>query len=115
MAATSNDLAILYTILAGPHQDDPYSVLQPKGKFIYLIGFLINFVTVTIPAAFTPGAPLTGLKIGVDWLWAKQANSDVYEGFRRSIDYLKEMGAEICQVNVSLIPETNTAHLIAIR
>jgi len=99
MAATSNDLAILYTILAGPHHDDPYSVLQPK---------------VTIPAAFTPGSPLTGLKIGVDWLWAKQANSDVYEGFRRSIDYLKEMGAEICQVNVSLIPETNTGHLIAI-
>jgi Asp-tRNA(Asn)/Glu-tRNA(Gln) amidotransferase A subunit family amidase len=99
MAATSNDLAILYQIMAGPHEDDPYSALQPK---------------VSIPAAFTPSQALSGLKIGVDWLWAKQANSDVYEKFRRSIDHLKEMGAEICQVNVTLIPETNTAHIIAI-
>ena len=26
-----------------------------------------------------------------------------------------DLGAEICQVNVTLIPETNTGHLIAIR
>lgn len=36
MAATSNDLAILYQIMGGPHEDDPYSTLQPKGNFNHL-------------------------------------------------------------------------------
>ena len=59
MAGNAVDLSLLYSIIAGPTCDDPYSMLQP---------------TVSIPQFKT--GELLKLKIGVDWQWAEQADPD---------------------------------------
>ena len=56
MAGNAVDLSLLYSIIAGPTNDDPYSVLQPAVSIPQFTNEKLN------------------LKIGVDWQWAEQAD-----------------------------------------
>ena len=96
MASNSVDLALLYSIVAGPHQNDPYSMLQSP---------------VTLPSSLDS---VKGIKIGVDWTWAKQANPAVFENFKRTIEYLDSVGCKIISMSIKNIPVMNTGHLVAI-
>jgi Asp-tRNA(Asn)/Glu-tRNA(Gln) amidotransferase A subunit family amidase len=53
------DMALFYSVIAGPHAPDPYS---------------INQTPVSVPALLTPY--LDGVRIGVDWKWAKQVENE---------------------------------------
>jgi len=56
MAGNAVDLSLLYSIIAGPTSDDPYSMLQPAVSIPQFTNEKLNF------------------KIGVDWQWAEQAD-----------------------------------------
>ena len=56
MAGNAVDLSLLYSIIAGPTSDDPYSMLQPAVSIPQFTNEKLN------------------LKIGVDWQWAEQAD-----------------------------------------
>jgi len=96
MAGNAVDLSLLYSIIAGPTSDDPYSMLQPAVSIPQFTNEKLNF------------------KIGVDWQWAEQADPDVFTNFKDSILKLESLGCEIKEIQVRNIPETNTGHLIAI-
>jgi len=97
MAGSIVDLALFYSVLAGPHADDPYSVLQTP---------------VTLPATFSPY--LDGIRIAVDWTWAKQADPAVFANFEAQIQHLEESGAEIVPFEMPEIPLINVGHIVTI-
>ena len=64
LASNSVDLALLYSIIAGPDKYDPYSMVQSP---------------VMLPSNMKD---VKRIKIGVDWKWAKQADAAVYQNFK---------------------------------
>ena len=71
--------------MSGPDVSSPYSMFQSN--------LLLTNKTF---------ANVEGTKIGVDWTWAKQADTDVYKNFEKSVHILKAAG---CHIESIPLPE----------
>lgn len=97
MACSMADLALFYTVISGPHEGDVYSH---------------NQTPVSIPKVFSPY--LDGVKIGVDWTWAKMATPEVYRNFESQIKNLENAGAKIISIEVPEVQLINVGHIVTI-
>ena len=86
--------ALFYTVISGPHEGDVYSH---------------NQTPVSIPKVFSPY--LDGVKIGVDWTWAKMASTEVYRNFESQIKNLENAGAKIINIEVPEVQLINVGHI----
>eukprot|EP00048_Salpingoeca_helianthica_P009954 m.142815 g.142815 ORF g.142815 m.142815 type:complete len:600 (+) comp14977_c6_seq1:363-2162(+) len=82
IATSARDLALAYTVIAGPDATDPASTHQPPVH------------------AAAPANPsdLTGLRVGVYWAWANDSVPEVRDRFSATIAALQARGAQIVPV-----------------
>lgn len=92
MAGSTEDLAILYKIISGPDPEWPITVSQPK---------------VTIPG---DNKESIRYKVGVDWNWARQADSTVFENFSKCIKSLPNV--DIIDITVPELSMADISHLV---
>ena len=99
MANTMVDCSKLYSIMAGPDFTDESKITwyQPK---------------VEVPKTVSTKSPFTGLKVGVDFGWIKEADDDVQEAFHKKIEEIEKAGAEIVSVQVPDIMNMHVAHYV---
>ena len=99
MANTMVDCSKLYSIMAGPDFTDESKITwyQPK---------------VEVPKTVSTKSPFTGLKVGVDFGWIKEADDDVQEAFQKKIEEIEKAGAEIVSVQVPDIMNMHVAHYV---
>ena len=97
MAGSMVDLALFYSVISGPHSADPYSIHQTP---------------VTVPKVFSPY--LDGIRIGVDWTWARGADPAVFANFETKIRHLEESGATIVPFEMPELPLINVGHIVTI-
>ena len=88
---------MFYSVISGPHHLDPYSLHQTP---------------VTVPKQFSPY--LDGIRIGVDWAWAKRADPAVFKNFESQIHHLEESGAKIVSLDMPELPLVNVGHIDAV-
>ena len=81
-------------MISGPHEGDVFSH---------------NQTPVVGPRVFSPY--LDGVKIGVDWTWAKMASPEVFRNFEGQIKHLENSGARIINVEVPEVPLINVGHI----
>eukprot|EP00123_Amoebidium_parasiticum_P017424 comp23847_c0_seq1/m.41662 comp23847_c0_seq1/g.41662 ORF comp23847_c0_seq1/g.41662 comp23847_c0_seq1/m.41662 type:complete len:580 (-) comp23847_c0_seq1:231-1970(-) len=98
IAATVHDAALTYSLLAGPDPADPHSLHQPK---------------VTFPVF--DKEQLRGKRVGVFWDWFEDAQQDVVDVCRESLDRLIEStGMTLVEIEIPMLDELKTAHMITI-
>jgi len=93
MASNVSDCALMYAAIAGP--DKIFKYQQPP---------------VCIPTTLRTN--LTGYRVGVDFYWAKQADSSIFNAFCDSIEFLRNSGATIIDFRMPDLDYMNTGHLI---
>lgn len=99
MANTMVDCSKLYSIMAGPDFTDESQITwyQPK---------------VEVPKTVAIKSPFSGLKVGVDYGWIKEADDDIQIAFHRKIEEIEKAGAEIVSVQVPDILNMHVAHYV---
>ena len=85
LADNVTDATLLYSIMAGPDVSTPYSMYQSN--------LLLSDKTF---------GDIDGMKVGIDWTWAKQSDPEVYKNFEKSVHVLKAAG---CQIESMQLPE----------
>ena len=98
IASTAYDLALSYTILAGPDALDPSSILQPP---------------VTI-SSYPQIKNLSGLKMGVMWEWFNDASPEVIDACKKSLAKFEELGAVIVEIDIPFLNEIKNSHAVTI-
>lgn len=96
IAATLEDLALLYALMAGPEEDDPHTYGQPP------LGFE------------QPDEGVEGMKIGIYTPWFEDATEDVLSVARKAVEKLVAAGAEIVEIEIPELENLRIAHLITI-
>ena len=99
MCHTVRDAAISYMLLSGPDPNDPISL--PQGP-------------VSIHRYLSSSLALTGLKVGVYDRWFNHSDPDVRSGCRAALTWLQEAGAEIVDIKIPEIAQSQDAHLTII-
>ena len=93
------DTALCYLLLSGRDPEDPISLQQGQ---------------ISLDQYLDPSPSLSGIKVGVYDAWTNHSDPDVRSGCRTSITWLQEAGAEIVEINVPEINESQNAHLVVI-
>ncbi len=97
LAATVNDLALAYAIIAGPDTQDPRSLHQPGPV---MEGW--------------DELDLSHLKLGVYWKWFRHATSDVVASCEDMLFAFEQMGAQVQEIEIPDLEPARVAHLICI-
>ena len=96
---TVYDAALSYMLLSGPDPNDPISL--PQGRF-------------SVERFLGHSHVLSGLKVGVYDRWFNHSDPDVRSGCRTALAWLQEAGAEIVDIKIPEIAESQNAHLVII-
>ncbi|XP_043556915.1 fatty acid amide hydrolase-like [Chiloscyllium plagiosum] len=91
------DAAISYAILAGPDPDYPYGVQQPP----------VNFHNIGSP-------DLKNIKIGIDWKFFKDCDTEVLDVCQEAVQYLKGFGATLVDLHIPELEEIKVSHTVCI-
>ncbi|XP_062906726.1 uncharacterized protein LOC134347969 isoform X1 [Mobula hypostoma] len=91
------DVAMVYTILAGPDPNYSYSLNQPP----------LNFDDIAHP-------DLQNIRFGIDWKFFTDCESDVLNVCQRAVQHLISLGATVVDLHIPELEEVQTAHLICI-
>jgi Asp-tRNA(Asn)/Glu-tRNA(Gln) amidotransferase A subunit family amidase len=97
LAASVEDAAVVYAIIAGPDPLDPNTLHQPPVK---MEGW--------------NNPDLRGLKLGLYREWFDHSTQDVRQVCHTLLDKLAQAGAEVVEVEVPELDEMRIAHVISI-
>ena len=97
LAATTEDAALAWSMIAGPDPKDPDSQHQPQPD---LTGWA--------------SLELSNIKIGVFWPWFRHATSDVVSSCEEMLTAFEKKGAQIVEIQVPELEAGRVAHLITI-
>ena len=97
IAATVRDLALAYTVMAGPDPKDANSLMQPAPRF----------------DTISDGA-LAGVKLGIFRPWFEDAEPAIVAHCHAALEILTEAGAELIEVDIAELEVMRLAHLITI-
>ena len=96
IAATAEDCALAYAVLAGPDPRDPNSQHQPP---------------VTLDAL---NRDLRGIKLGIYRRWFEHADPEIVAACTRAVEALEQRGAVICEIEIPELYPASVAHAITI-
>ncbi len=97
LAASVEDTALAYALIAGPDPLDPNTHLQPP---------------VTLAGWNRPD--LKGVRLGIYRDWFEHASPDVVQVCQAMVGQLEKAGAEVRQVSIPWLDETRVAHAATI-
>ncbi len=97
IAATAEDAAIAYAIMAGPDPRDPLSLSHPD---VSLEGF--------------DDPSLNGLKLGVYVPWFEHAEEETVRICKGALENLKSAGAEVVEITIPELDPARLAHALII-
>ena len=99
MCNSIRDTALCFLLLSGREPEDPISLQQGPISLDQYLGL---------------NPSLNGIKVGVYDAWINHSDPDVRSGCRTSITWLLEAGAEIVEINIPEVNESQNAHLVII-
>jgi Asp-tRNA(Asn)/Glu-tRNA(Gln) amidotransferase A subunit family amidase len=97
MAATAEDTALAYAVLAGADPKDPHSLEQPP---VTIDGFNSN--------------DLTGLTLGIYRPWFEHATPPIVAACDRMVEAFRLMGAEVREIAIPELDPMRIAHSVTI-
>jgi Asp-tRNA(Asn)/Glu-tRNA(Gln) amidotransferase A subunit family amidase len=97
LAASVEDAALAYSLMAGPDPHEPNSLVQPP---------------VTLAGWNRPD--LRGVRLGIYRPWFEHAASGVVQACNHMLEQLKNAGAEICEIAIPELDEMRIAHVVTI-
>lgn len=97
MGATVDDVALGYSLMAGPDTKDSVSLEQPS---VHLKDYL--------------NADLTGLRVGIFTPWFKHADKEVVEHCTNALRILESQGATRHEINIKNLDAQRIAHAVTI-
>jgi len=97
IAASVRDLAVAYSVMAGPDPADANSLRQPP---VSLDGLTENH--------------LNGMRIGVFAPWFEDADEDVVAACRQMLHVFEEAGATVVPIEIPELSLVRSAHLVTI-
>ncbi len=97
LAATAEDAALAYAVMAGADSQDPNTLSQPA---------------VTIDGYDSPN--LRGLRLGIYRPWFEHAIPSIVAACNRVVEGLKDLGAEVVQIAIPELDAIRVAHVISI-
>ncbi len=98
IASSAYDLALSYSILAGPDHLDTHSILQP-------------FPSLT---SYGQIKSLVGLKLGVYWEYFCDCDPEIIEACKKSLAKFEALGATIVEIDIPFLNEIKNSHSITI-
>lgn len=96
LAASVADLALLYSLMAGPDEHDSWTLEQPP------LGLD------TVPPT------VEGMRLGIYTPWFEDASDDVLEVARSAVQRLTDAGAKLVEIEIPELENIRVAHLITI-
>ncbi|CAK4083475.1 unnamed protein product [Aphanomyces euteiches] len=96
LAATVQDAALTYAIMSGGDPDLKQSLVQPP------------------PFVLPPSKDLGKLRVGVFPAYVEGSDPKVVDAYQNTVEYLKELGAEIVEVAIPHLRAIHLAHSITI-
>jgi len=97
LAASVEDAALAYSLMAGPDPLDPNSLVQPP---------------VTLEGWNRAG--LRGVRLGIYADWYNHASADVLKACNAMLEHFKGLGAEVREIAIPELDEMRVAHAITI-
>ncbi|HSM24330.1 MAG TPA: amidase [Anaerolineaceae bacterium] len=97
ITASVYDTALVYSIIAGPDEKDPNSLVQPP---------------VTVQGWNTPN--VDGLRFGIYPDWNEHADPEIVLAFKEMLSKLEKRGAEIVEIDIPELDEFRIAHAVTI-
>jgi len=97
IGASVYDVALVYSIVAGPDLKDPNSLIQPP----------VNLRDWNRP-------DLDGLRLGVYPEWNEHADPDVVLAFKEMLSKFEKRGGEIVEIEIPELDEMRIAHAVTI-
>ncbi|MFQ5616645.1 MAG: amidase [Anaerolineales bacterium] len=97
LAATAEDAALAYAVIAGPDPKDPPSTHQPTPR---LDGW--------------DNPDLSGLTLGVFWPWFRHADPAVVSACESLLDAFTQLGARVQEIEIPDLDACRIAHAITI-
>ncbi|KAI6654783.1 Fatty acid amide hydrolase-like [Oopsacas minuta] len=99
MCNSIQDAALAYLLLSGRDPEDVNTVQQGP---------------VSLDQYLDHSPDLTGLKVGVYDTWFNHSDQEVRSGCRTALTWLQEAGAEIVEIKIPEISQSQNAHLVAL-
>ncbi|MCG8614488.1 MAG: amidase [Pseudomonadales bacterium] len=97
IAATVDDTALAYLLMAGPDEQDPWTQSQPP---VHLHDYFND--------------DLHGLKVGVYHPWFQHASEEIVDACQNGLAALKAQGALIKDAHINFLEEQRVAHVVSI-
>jgi Asp-tRNA(Asn)/Glu-tRNA(Gln) amidotransferase A subunit family amidase len=97
LAVSVEDVAFMYSLIAGPDPRDPNTQLQPP---VTLAGW--------------NQTDLRGLRLGIDRAWFEHASPGVVQACKALLEQLRGRGAEVCEISIPALDEMRIAHAVTI-
>ncbi len=97
LAASVEDVALAYSLIAGPDSHDANTQVQPS---VDLTGW--------------NQPDLTGVRLGIDRAWFEHAAPDVVQACTEMVSQLKQCGAEVVEISIPYLNEMRIAHAVTI-
>lgn len=97
LAATAEDAALAYALMAGPDERDPRTLRQPAPV-------LDRFFR----------EDLRGVRIGVYPEWFEDADAEIVAACRQMLDLFRELGAEVRSIEIPELERVRPVHLVII-
>ncbi len=97
LAASVEDAALAYSLVAGPDERDPNTLLQPPP---------------TLAGWNQPD--LAGVRLGIYRPWFEHAEPPVVQACWQMLERLRRLGAEVVEVSVPELDEMRIAHAVTI-
>ncbi|XP_070568160.1 uncharacterized protein [Ptychodera flava] len=94
IACCVRDAALAYTLMAGPDPEYPIGLDQPA---ITLTDF--------------ENKDLTGIKVGIDWKYFRDANIEILGVCEKALLYIESLGAKVVEVQIPELEEARVAHV----
>ncbi|MDF2577597.1 MAG: gatA [Chlamydiales bacterium] len=94
-AYTVEDIALTMEVLAGHCEKDSTSIMQPSEEYLKHLN-----------------GNIAGMKIGVPWEMLKGLSSEAMNIFKESLKQLEQLGAQIVDVNLSILKYSIAAYYI---
>lgn len=98
MASNVYDLALSYYLIAGPDSNDSNSLQQP-------LPTIQSFIQVE---------SLKGVKLGVFWPYFNDANPEIVQACKSSLEKFSNLGAEIIDIEIPELFQIRSSHLVSI-
>ena len=97
LTACVEDTALVYSIVAGPDENEPNSLVQPP---------------VTLEHWNQPD--LKDIRLGIYKEWFEHANAEVVEACYRMVEQFKERGGQVIEITIPELDEMRVAHATTI-